>query len=213
MGLGKTAQSVSMLQTLRSFEKIEGPFLIVAPLSTLGHWERELANWTDLYPVTYQGNADSRKTILEYDWFAPSPKGQVRYRFNVCLVNYETIVQDPEPLHKVKWRYLIADEGHRLKNKNSQTLSMMSELKVQRKLVLSGTPLQNHIGELWSILNFLDTSRFNDEQEFLRKFGSLSTGGGTAEQVLTLTRTLTRAPTQPLPQPLTPTPPARPSRC
>ena len=191
MGLGKTAQSVSLLQTLRSYEKIDGPFLIVAPLSTLGHWEREIGSWTDMYAVTYQGNADSRRIIIEHDWLAPERrKGEPRYRFHVCLCNFETIVMDPEPLKAVRWRYLIVDEGHRLKNKNSQTLERMKDLRASRKLVLSGTPLQNHIREMWAILNFLEPSKFADEDDFLRRFGSLSSGGGTAEQVNRLNKLL-----------------------
>ena len=72
MGLGKTAQSVSMLQSLRSLEGIDGPFLIVAPLSTLPHWERELSTWTDMYWVNLHGPADSRRVVEKYEW-PPQP--------------------------------------------------------------------------------------------------------------------------------------------
>eukprot|EP00966_Prymnesium_polylepis_P100707 2332425-Prymnesium_polylepis.1 len=68
MGLGKTAQSVAMLQSLRTMEGIDGPFLIVAPLSTLPHWERELSLWTDLYWINFHGSADCRRVIMQYEW-------------------------------------------------------------------------------------------------------------------------------------------------
>merc|ERR1712185_544578 len=78
MGLGKTAQSVSMLQSLKALEGIDGPFLIVAPLSTLPHWERELSLWTELYWINYHGSADCRRVIQQYEWLQSDkvPRGQ-----------------------------------------------------------------------------------------------------------------------------------------
>ena len=112
MGLGKTAQSVSMLQSLRNIEGVEGPFLIVAPLSTLPHWERELSQWTDMYWINFHGTTDSRRVVQQYEWFVndKAPKGQERYRFHVLLCNYETIVSEPEALTGIRWQYLIVDE-------------------------------------------------------------------------------------------------------
>ena len=72
MGLGKTAQTVALIQTLRTIEKLNGPFLIVVPLSTITHWEREAAAWTDAYTVLFHGSADSRRVILEHDWAEPA---------------------------------------------------------------------------------------------------------------------------------------------
>ena len=115
MGLGKTAQTVALIQTLRTIEKLNGPFLIVVPLSTITHWEREAAAWTDAYTVLFHGSADSRRVILEHDWAEPAPRGQVKYRFHIVITTYETVVQDPEPLSRVRWTYLIVDEAHRLK--------------------------------------------------------------------------------------------------
>ena len=196
--MAQTAQSVSMLQSLRSLEGIDGPFLIVAPLSTLPHWERELTLWTDLYWINFHGNADSRRVVMQYEWYkkeGDAPKGKGKdskevYRFQVLLCNYETVVSEAEALTAVRWRYMIVDEGHRLKNRNSRSLEVMSELRADRKLVLSGTPLQNHVGELWSMLNFLDKNKFGDADDFMRKFGSLGSGGGTAEQVGRLNKLL-----------------------
>ena len=104
MGLGKTVQALAMLQSLRSLEGIGGPFLIIAPLSTVPHWEREIAMWTDMYAVTYHGSADSRSVILDHDWHEKCPRGKavprgrVTYRFHVALTTYEMLLQQPEPL-------------------------------------------------------------------------------------------------------------------
>jgi len=190
MGLGKTAQTLALLQTLRTMEKLNGPFLIVVPLSTITHWEREAAAWTDAYTVIFHGSADSRRVILQYDWGEPAPKGQVRYRFHIVITTFETVVQEAEPLMKIKWTYLIVDEGHKLKNRNSKIVEAMRELRARRRLVLTGTPLQNHVSELWSILNFLDRKKFSDLDAFLDDFGALSSGNGTVEQVNKLNKLL-----------------------
>jgi chromodomain-helicase-DNA-binding protein 7 len=106
------------------------------------------------------------------------------------LCNYETVVQEPDLLLSVRWQYLIVDEGHRLKNRHSRSLEVMSALRAKRKLVLTGTPLQNHVAELWSILSFLDGHKFNDVDAFLERFGKLSTGGGTSDHVNQLNKLL-----------------------
>ena len=205
MGLGKTAQSCSLLNSLRLYEHVEGPFLIVVPLSTLPHWERELGLWTDFYVVTYHGSQDSRRTLLQHDWKLATPrmlpdapdreggrakKRVYKYRFNCVITTYETVVAEPEPLYKIRWEHLIVDEGHRLKNRHSQSLNVMKDLRCRRKLVLTGTPLQNHVSELWSILFFLEPEKFADHQEFNERFGSLSSGGGTVAQVKALNKLL-----------------------
>ena len=173
MGLGKTAQSLSLLQTLRSIEGILGPSLIVVPLSTIPHWERELAVWTDMYIVTFHGSAESRRVLLAHDWKlavprkggeggtheGSQPSGRYKYRFHVVLTTYETVVAEPDALLGVKWAYLIVDEGHRLKNRHSRSLDVMKTMRARRKLVLTGTPLQNHVSELWSILSFLEPAK------------------------------------------------------
>ena len=195
MGLGKTAQTISLLQSLRQLEELEGPFLIVAPLSTLPHWERELALWTDMYVVTYHGPAEARQVILKHDWKLFEPRElndgkKYRFRFHAVLTTFEMIVAQPEPLARVKWAHLIVDEGHRLKNRHSRVLDELREFRTRRKLVLTGTPLQNHVAELWAILNFLEPRKFGDRDGFLEAFGALSTGGGTVGQVKQLTKLL-----------------------
>ena len=127
MGLGKTAQTLSLLHTLQQMEGVEGPFLIVAPLSTLPHWERELSLWTNFYVVCFHGSLESRKALLNHDWKLPEPRElpsgrKYRYKFQVVLTTYEMVVAHPEPLRQVKWQYMVVDEGHRLKNRHSKAL-------------------------------------------------------------------------------------------
>ena len=187
MGLGKTVQSLAMLQTLRTLDNVVGPFLIIVPLSRLGHWEREVRTWTDMYCTIYHGSVDSRKVLLKYDWQDPAPsKGQVRYRFHMLLSTYETLLLEPEPLLRVSWHYLIVDEGHRLKNRNSRVLEVMRELRAPHKLVLTSARLQDHVPELWSILKFLQPSKFGDLDAFLRRFGAKSSRSDTCGEVNTL---------------------------
>jgi chromodomain-helicase-DNA-binding protein 7 len=121
---------------------------------------------------------------------SPRPPSQVRYRFHIVITTYETVMQDPDPLTKIKWTYLIVDEGHKLKNRHSKLVEAMRELRARRRLVLTGTPLQNHVSELWSILNFLDPKKFDDLDGFLADYGALSAGTGTVEQVNKLNKLL-----------------------
>ena len=195
MGLGKTAQSLSLLHTVSQMEGVQGPFLIVAPLSTLPHWERELAMWTNMYGVTFHGSQDSRRVILTHDWRLSEPietakGGKYRYKFQVVLTTYEMIVAHPEPLRRVKWAAMVVDEGHRLKNRNSRAIDELRLLRAKRKLVLTGTPLQNHVTELWTILNFIEPKKFDDLDSFLDEYGALSSGGGTVGQVRMLSKLL-----------------------
>ena len=190
-GLGKSAQALAMLQTLRTIDRVIGPFLVIVPLCALGHWEHEIRAWTDMYRTTYHGSANSRKVLLKYDWHdSPPSKREVRYRFHVLLSTYETLLQEPGPVMQVRWQYLIVDEGHRLQHRNSRVLEVMHKLRARCKLVLTSMPLQNHVSVLWSILNFLYPAKFDDLDAFLGRLGAASSGARTAEQVNMLSHVL-----------------------
>eukprot|EP00303_Exanthemachrysis_gayraliae_P003284 CAMPEP_0206000780 /NCGR_PEP_ID=MMETSP1464-20131121/1691_1 /ASSEMBLY_ACC=CAM_ASM_001124 /TAXON_ID=119497 /ORGANISM="Exanthemachrysis gayraliae, Strain RCC1523" /LENGTH=478 /DNA_ID=CAMNT_0053374049 /DNA_START=27 /DNA_END=1460 /DNA_ORIENTATION=+ len=189
MGLGKTVQSVAVLHHIATKEHIGGPFLVVAPLSTLQHWQRELEAWTDLNTVLYHGSADSRDAIVAHEWrYAdldaaaegaaskggpPAVPGLVK--FEVLITTFEILHQDLDRLRKVKWRYLVVDEAHRLKNKDSALMGDLRALEVQHAHLLTGTPLQNNTTELWSLLHFLDPKCFGSLDDFLADFGELTT--------------------------------------
>ncbi|KAL1518947.1 hypothetical protein AB1Y20_003217 [Prymnesium parvum] len=189
MGLGKTAQAVAMLQCLRSLHGVNRPFLVVAPLSTLQHWERELHAWTWLDVVVFYGNKSAREVLLKFEWLAEShAKGEEPItHFDVCVTTYEMLLAASEPFRKVlHWGYLIVDEGHRLKNKDAKVLGVLNQLDCPHKLVLTGTPLQNNVSELFSLLHFLDPQHFLSLSSFLSQYGEIQS----AEQVASLTRVL-----------------------
>ena len=197
MGLGKTAQSVTLLQCLRSLHGVSGPFLIVVPLSTLPHWQRELAEWTELHSVIFHGNKAARDMIAIHEWAragaalnargAPSAAALATPKFDVVVTTYEMLVTAEALFLKVaNWGYLVVDEAHRLKNRESRALRTLRQLPVGGRLALTGTPLQNHVSELWSILNFLDSDAFPQMEDFIARFGDMRN----ASQVTALTEAI-----------------------
>ncbi|KAF0729537.1 hypothetical protein Ae201684P_001127 [Aphanomyces euteiches] len=197
MGLGKTVQVVSFLEHLRTEEDIRGPFLVVVPLSTLQHWRREIEDWTDMNVCVYHdvgergtkfSGKDLRSLIRSQCWYYPTmPNTKSVFKFNVLLTTYETILADFEEFESIHWRLLAVDEAHRLKSAGSRVLKQMRVLNVDRKLLLTGTPLQNNTQELWVLLNFLEPVVFDNMEEFNEKYGRLHS----QEQVLELQRMLT----------------------
>jgi superfamily II DNA or RNA helicase len=160
MGLGKTIQTIGLICYLMEFKKVMGPFLIVVPLSTLSNWVNEFEKWApDIIKVVFKGNIDTRKELV---------RTQVEPRkFNVLLTTYEYIMKDKKDLRKPDWRYIIVDEGHRMKNANSKfAVCLSQEYTSRNRILLTGTPLQNSLPELWALLNFLLPSIFNSAQNF-----------------------------------------------
>lgn len=174
MGLGKTVQTVSMLNHLFTKENMHGPFLIVAPLITVPHWQREFEGWTDMNAVIYHGTASSRELIRKYEWDYDSLKGSPPpFKFNVLITTFEMVLTDVNILSKIGWRYVAVDEAHRLKNTKSKLINALREFDFDHMLLLTGTPLQNNTEELWTLLNFIDTERFGSADAFAERFGDL----------------------------------------
>lgn len=142
------------------FKRINGPFLIVVPLSTLSNWVNEFSKWApDVVKIVYKGSPQERRQILKEE----IELGQ----FNVLLTTYEYVIKDKAILKKQMWQYIIVDEGHRMKNTQSkfaQTLATVYQSK--HRILLTGTPLQNNLPELWSLLNFLLPTIFNSVDTF-----------------------------------------------
>ncbi|KAI5074233.1 hypothetical protein GOP47_0010194 [Adiantum capillus-veneris] len=178
MGLGKTMQAVSMLENLRVKRKCKGPFLVIAPVSTLGHWQREVESLTNMNCVLFSGSAEDRRIIKNYEFFYA--KSQY-IKFNVLLTSFEILMKDQGFLSKHEWQYVVVDEAHRLKSKCSKTTCCLKQLSIRRGglLLLTGTPIQNNTKEVFSLLNILDPQQFSSEEEFLLKYGDLKK----AEQV------------------------------
>ncbi|KAJ1973907.1 hypothetical protein H4R35_003873, partial [Dimargaris xerosporica] len=178
MGLGKTVQSVSFLNQIHQAYGIHGPFLVVAPLSTVPHWEREFRNWTHLNVLVYHGSVTARNLIVETEYYYKDAEGRViphYYKFDVVITTYEMISAGSPHLRPIPWRAAVFDEAHRLKNRSSKVLDLLNGYSLEHRLLLTGTPLQNSMHELFSLLSFLQPERFYDEGAFISQYGSLKT--------------------------------------
>ncbi|KAL7062992.1 hypothetical protein AAHC03_01497 [Spirometra sp. Aus1] len=170
MGLGKTVQAVSFLSYLFHEHRLCGAFLLVVPLSTVCSWQRELELWApQLNAITYTGDHISRQLIREHEWSTTSSGGgrrQQLLKFNVCITTYEILLKDKSWLSQVSWAVLVVDEAHRLKNDASQLYKSLFSFDTNTRLLITGTPLQNSLKELWSLLHFLMPSQFDDWDSF-----------------------------------------------
>ncbi|XP_030597519.1 chromodomain-helicase-DNA-binding protein 4-like isoform X2 [Archocentrus centrarchus] len=186
MGLGKTVQTAVFLYSLYKEGHSKGPFLVSAPLSTIINWEREFEMWApDMYVVTYVGDKDSRAVIRENEFSfddnairggkkASRLKKDVSIKFHVLLTSYELITIDMAVLGSIDWACLVVDEAHRLKNNQSKFFRVLNNYSLQHKLLLTGTPLQNNLEELFHLLNFLTPERFSNLEIFLEEFADIA---------------------------------------
>uniref|UniRef100_K3WQJ0 Uncharacterized protein n=1 Tax=Globisporangium ultimum (strain ATCC 200006 / CBS 805.95 / DAOM BR144) TaxID=431595 RepID=K3WQJ0_GLOUD len=159
MGLGKTIQTISLLAHLACNQGIWGPHLIVVPTSCLVNWEMEFKRWCPAFKVlTYYGSAKRRKELRQ-GWSKQNA-------FQICITSYQLVVQDAHCFKRKKWYYLILDEAHNIKNWKSLRWQTLLNFNSQRRLLLTGTPLQNNIMELWSLMHFLMPHVFSSRREF-----------------------------------------------
>ncbi|GMT28082.1 hypothetical protein PFISCL1PPCAC_19379 [Pristionchus fissidentatus] len=166
MGLGKTIQSTSLLSSLSSIHDLHGPFLVVVPLSTMAAWQKEIGQWAgSLNMVTYMGDMSSREFIRQYEWYAAGGK---KMKINICLTTYEILIKDKSFLGGVDWAALMVDEAHRLKNDDSLLYKCLSNFRTDFRLLITGTPLQNSMKELWALLHFIMPDEFPSWEDFDR---------------------------------------------
>jgi len=165
MGLGKTVQSISVLAYTKQFKGIDGPHLILVPKSTLSNWMNEFARFCpSMRVVRFHGPREEREDFVR-DVLHPSKKQNER-SWDVCVTTYEICNLEKTALSKIAWRYLIIDEAHRLKNEDSQFAQIVRMMNTQHRLLLTGTPLQNNLHELWALLNFLLPDVFASSEQF-----------------------------------------------
>lgn len=189
MGLGKTIQTISLVTYLIERKQQYGPYLVIVPLSTLTNWNLEFEKWApSVSRVVYKGPPNARKQQQE----------KIRQgTFQVLLTTYEYIIKDRPILSKIKWFHMIIDEGHRMKNSNSKLSATISQYYHTRfRLILTGTPLQNNLSELWAMLNFVLPNIFKSVKTFDEWFNTpfANTGGqdkmelNEEEQILVIRR-------------------------
>ncbi|KAL4915083.1 SNF2 family N-terminal domain-containing protein [Aspergillus aurantiobrunneus] len=167
MGLGKTVQAISLIAFFKE-HNVSGPFLISAPLSTVSNWVDEFARWTPgINTVLYHGTRDQRAEIRKKFM---NLRNQKSADFPVICTSYEISMNDRKFLAQYQWRYIIVDEGHRLKNMNCRLIKELLSYNSANRLLITGTPLQNNITELWSLLHFLLPEIFNDLNSFQNWF-------------------------------------------
>lgn len=155
MGLGKTVQTVSFINWLRHVRRQQGPFIVIVPLSTMPAWAETFDHWTpDLNYVVYNGSERARAVLRDYELMIDgNPK---RPKFHVLLTTYEYAMNDSPFLGQFKWQFMAVDEAHRLKNRDSQLYTKLIEWKCQARLLITGTPIQNNLAELSSLMDFLN---------------------------------------------------------
>ena len=159
MGLGKTVQTISMLSHIACENGIWGPHLIIVPTSVLLNWEMEFKKFCPALKVmTYYGSAKQRKQKRK-GWTSP-------HAFHVCITSYQLAVVDANVFRRKQWYYMILDEAQNIKNFKSQRWNTLLHFNTQRRLLLTGTPLQNSMMELWSLLHFLMPHVFDSMSEF-----------------------------------------------
>ncbi|KAI1321718.1 SNF2 family N-terminal domain-containing protein [Xylariaceae sp. FL0255] len=176
MGLGKTIQVISLLSQLHG-EGSFGPYLVIAPLSTLSNWQSEFAKWTPSIPfILYHGTIQERQEMFKtklwnnYPLARSNPKNPheraPNKRFPVVCTSYEMVLRDHANLSKVEWSIIVVDEGHRMKNADAKLFRELQQFGSLSRLLITGTPLQNNLKELWSLLHFLHPNIFLDWEAF-----------------------------------------------
>ncbi len=167
MGLGKTLQTISLLGYLKHFRNVNGPHVVLVPKSTLANWMNEFKNWCPtLRAVCLIGDQETRNKFIRETMMPGS--------WDVVVTSYEMILREKSVFKKFNWRYMVIDEAHRIKNEESKLSMVVREIKTSNRLLLTGTPLQNNLHELWALLNFLLPEVFSSSDDFDEWFNTNS---------------------------------------
>ena len=166
MGLGKTLQSISLLTYNYEYKNIKGPSLVITPKSTLVNWQREFGKFSPKFRIfLLDGNKDERADMIKdyiTDYISNKGNNGNDIEFDICITSYEQFNIERNHLKKINWFYIIVDEAHRMKNENAKLSKSCRMMTSEYRLLITGTPLQNDLHELWSLLNFLLPKAFNN---------------------------------------------------
>ncbi|OWB80894.1 hypothetical protein B5S32_g5218 [[Candida] boidinii] len=170
MGLGKTVQSISVLSYLAESQNIWGPFLVVTPASTLHNWQQEISKFVpDFKVLPYWGTAKDRKVLRKF-WDRKNIVYNKNSPFHVLVTSYQLVVSDAQYFQKMKWQYMILDEAQAIKSSQSSRWKSLLSFQCRNRLLLTGTPIQNSMQELWALLHFIMPSLFDSHDEFSEWF-------------------------------------------
>uniref|UniRef100_A0A1I8N1Y1 Chromatin-remodeling ATPase INO80 n=1 Tax=Musca domestica TaxID=7370 RepID=A0A1I8N1Y1_MUSDO len=165
MGLGKTVQSIAFLCHIAEHYGVWGPFLIISPASTLHNWQQELERFApDFNVVPYWGSPNERKILRQF-W----EQKDLHTRdasFHVVITSYQLIVSDYKYFNRIKWQYMVLDEAQAIKSASSMRWKLLLGFNCRNRLLLSGTPIQNSMAELWALLHFIMPTLFDSHDEF-----------------------------------------------
>ncbi|KAH8702572.1 putative SNF2 family helicase/ATPase [Talaromyces proteolyticus] len=170
MGLGKTVQSISVMAYLAEVHNIWGPFLVIAPASTLHNWQQEITRFVpDIKVLPYWGSAKDRKILRKF-WDRKHLTYTKESEFHVLVTSYQLVVLDAQYFQKVKWQYMILDEAQAIKSSQSSRWKNLLGFHCRNRLLLTGTPIQNNMQELWALLHFIMPTLFDSHDEFSEWF-------------------------------------------
>ncbi|CAL9735528.1 chromatin-remodeling ATPase Ino80p [Monosporozyma servazzii] len=170
MGLGKTVQSISVLAHLAEHYNIWGPFLVVTPASTLHNWVNEITKFVPEFKILpYWGNGNDRKVLRKF-WDRKNLRYGKNAPFHVMVTSYQMVVSDVTYLQKMRWQYMILDEAQAIKSSQSSRWRNLLSFHCRNRLLLTGTPIQNNMQELWALLHFIMPSLFDSHDEFSEWF-------------------------------------------
>ena len=178
MGLGKTVQTAVTLSQMERHSQLynNGPltFLIVAPLSTIEQWKREIRKWTNLEPIVYHGNRRDRNIIKKYE-FANGGGSFNMPKFNVLISTFESVGNEADFFINsgFVWSVLVIDEAHKLKSNDGKARMSVLGIPTRHRILLTGTPIQNNVSELWNLLHLCSPHYWSDQAAFMAEFGDL----------------------------------------
>ncbi|XP_038976288.1 probable helicase CHR10 isoform X4 [Phoenix dactylifera] len=176
MGLGKTLQAISFLNYLKIQSMSRGPFLILCPLSVTDGWESEFSKFCPtlrvLHYVGEKGHrCGLRRMMYEHLQRQSTSSDQQELSFDVLLTTYDIALLDRDFLSQIPWHFAVIDEAQRLKNSSSVLYKVLEQHFVMpRRLLLTGTPIQNNLSELWALMHFCMPSIFGTLEQFLFTF-------------------------------------------
>ncbi|KAL7425097.1 putative DNA helicase ino80 [Cryptotrichosporon argae] len=184
MGLGKTIQSISLLAYLAEHHNLWGPFLVIAPASTLHNWQQELTRFVPrLKALPYWGSPKDRETLRRI-WNRKNVTFTEDSPFHILVTSYQMAVVDEKYFQMMRWQYMILDEAQAIKSSSSARWKSLLSLHCRNRLLLTGTPIQNSMHELWALLHFIMPSLFDSHEEFSEWFSKdieNAAGGGSTQ--------------------------------